>query len=226
MRGGRPSARVLRPLLFSLAVALLTFSLLHLAARTILPVSGVEVSGNRMYPERAAKSAVPSGESLLTLNVRAVEARIESNPWVKSVRVRKDWRSGIVAIEVEERRPVLKAEVEGESMVLALDGTELPGTGGEELRRVELDRDQVQDVLEVARTLESGGLRFEAVEQAGPGGFAAEVEGRPVVFGERVSPEQARALGEIMRRHPEASYFDLRSPGRVVVGAPGADVEV
>ncbi|QYJ14726.1 Cell division protein FtsQ [Rubrobacter xylanophilus DSM 9941] len=212
--------------MISATAALLTFLLLHLITRFVVPVSGVEVSGARVYPENIAKEAVPEGESLLTLNTRAVERRVESNPWVKSARVRKDWRSGIVAIEVEERRPVLKAEVEGRRVVLALDGTELPGTGGRSLRLVELDKDRVRDVLEAARTLEDGGLRFESVREAGPGGFAAEVEGRPVVFGERVSLEQARALGEIMRRHPEAPYFDLRSPGRVVVGAPGADVGV
>ncbi|BBL78949.1 hypothetical protein RxyAA322_08030 [Rubrobacter xylanophilus] len=226
MKGGRPPARVSRALVVSAAAALLTFLLLHLAARLVMPISGVEVSGTHVYPEGAAREAVPEGESLLTLNARAVEQQLESNPWVKSVRVRKDWRSGIVAIEVEERRPVLKAEVEGRSVVLALDGTELPGTGGRQLRRVELDRDRVRDVLEAARTLESEGLRFGGLREAGPGGFAAEVEGRRVVFGERLSPEQARALGEIMRRHPEAPYFDLRSPGRVVVGAPGADVGV
>jgi len=226
LRGGRPTSGVARALLVSATAALLTFFLLDVVARLVFPVAGVEVSGDHVYPEGAARSAVPHGESLLTLNTRAVERRIESNPWVKVARVRKEWRSGIVAVEVEERRPVLKAEVEGRSVVFALDGTELPGTGGRELSRVELDRDQVREVLEAARTLESGGLRFEAVEEAGPGGFAARVEGRPVVFGERVSLEQARALGEIMRRHPEASYFDLRSPGRVVVGASGADVEV
>ena len=62
---------------------------------------------------------------------------------------------------------------------------------------------------------------MESVDDAGPGGIAATVEGRRVVFGQEVSEEQARALADLMGRWREAAVFDLRSPGRVVVTADG-----
>ncbi len=187
------------------------------------PVTGIRVEGATMYPESDAWDAVSQHASLLTLNEEKLERRVESNLWVEGAEVIEDTESGIVTVEVEERRPVLDAEVEGERRTLALDGEELPGLGGVGLRRVELDEDQVGDVLRVGRVLKEGGLRMESVDHAGPGGIAATVEGRRVIFAEEVSGAQARALGEVMGRWREPAVLDLRSPGRVVVAAD-ADV--
>jgi hypothetical protein len=64
---------------------------------------------------------------------------------------------------------------------------------------------------------------MESVDAAGPGGIAATVEGRTVVFAGEVSEHQVRALDEVMGRWREGVVFDLRSPGRVVATA---DAEV
>lgn len=191
-----------------------------------LPVTGVQVAGARMFPESKAWNAVPARASLLTLNTASLERKIESNPWVKRAVVTKDWESGIVTVHVEERRVVLDAEVDGRRVILAENGAELPGPGGASLRRVELDEDQLGEILEFARVLESNGVRLDSVDEAGPGGIEASVEGRRVVFSGSVASGQARALKGIMEEHPEARIFDLRSPERVVVGGPsngGAD---
>ena len=187
------------------------------------PVTGIRVEGATMYPESDAWDAVSEHASLLTLNEEKLERRVEDNPWVEGAEVLEDNESGIVTVKVEERRPVLDAEVEGERRTLALDGGELPGLGGAGLARVELDEDQVGDVLRVGRVLREGGLQMESVDAAGPGGIAATVEGRKVVFAEDISEDQVRALGDVMGRWREAAVFDLRSPGRVVVTA---DAEV
>jgi cell division protein FtsQ len=121
-------------------------------------------------------------------------------------------------VEVEERRPVLDAEVDGRRVILASDGEKLPGLGGAGLGRVELDRDQVGEILEFARVLSASGVRLDSVDEVGPEGIEATVEGRSVIFSGGVGEGQARALTDIMRRHPEAATFDLRSPDRVVVG--------
>jgi len=118
---------------------------------------------------------------------------------------------------------VLDAEVGGERRTLAVDGGELPGLGGVGLATVELDEEQVGDVVRVGRVLGEGGLQMESVDAAGPGGIAATVEGRRVVFAEDVSEDQVQALGDVMGRWREVAVFDLRSPGRVVVTA---DAEV
>ena len=184
------------------------------------PVTGIQVEGARMYPEADAWTALPDHASLLTLNEEALERNVESDPWVEGARVSEDWESGIVTVEVEERRPVLDAEVDGRRVILSSDGEELPGLGGAGLGRVELDRDQLGEILKFARTLDASGLRLDSVDEAGPQGIEATVEGRRVVFSGGVSEGQAGALTGIMRRHPGAEIFDLRSPERVVVGGP------
>jgi hypothetical protein len=213
----------LRAVLISLLVALATTAAVVVVAYLSFPVTGIRVEGATMYPESDAWDAVSQHASLLTLNGERLERRVEANPWVEGAEVLEDNESGIVTVKVEERRPVLDAEVEGERKTLALDGGELPGLGGAGLTRVELDGDQVGDVVRVLRVLREGGLQMESVDAAGPGGIAATVEGRRVVFAEEVSEDQVQALGDVMGRWREAAVFDLRSPGRVVVTA---DAEV
>jgi hypothetical protein len=174
-----------------------------------------------MYPESEAWNAVPDHASLLTLNEEMLKRKVQSNPWVQGVKVNENWKSGIVTVQVKERRPVLYAEVEGRRIILSSDGKELPGLGGAGLARVELDRDQVGEILEFARVLNRSGVTLDSVDSIGAGGIEATVEGRPVIFSGDVAERQARALKEIMPEHPDARVFDLRSPDRVVVGAPG-----
>jgi hypothetical protein len=213
----------LRAVLISLLVAVATTAAVVVVAYLSFPVTGIRVEGATMYPESDAWDAVSQHASLLTLNEEKLELRVEANPWVEGAEVLEDNESGIVTVKVEEWRPVLDAEVEGERRALALDGGELPGLGGAGLARVELDEDQVGDVLRVGGVLREGGLQMESVDAAGPGGIAATVEGRRVVFAEEVSEDQVQALGDVMGRWREAAVFDLRSPGRVVVTA---DAEV
>jgi cell division septal protein FtsQ len=94
-----------------------------------------------MYPESEAAGAVSNHASLLTLNERMLEQKVESNPWVQGAEVNENWKSGIVTVQVEERRPVLDAEVDGREIILSSDGQELPGLGGASLENMELDRD-------------------------------------------------------------------------------------
>ena len=187
------------------------------------PVTGIRVEGATMYPESDAWDALSQHASLLTLNDEKLERKVEANPWVESAEVLEDNESGIVTVKVEERRPVLDAEVEGERKTLALDGGELQGLGRTGLAKVELDEDQVGDILRVGRVLREGGLQMESVDAAGPGGIAATVEGQRVVFAEEVSEDQVLALRNVMGRWRESAVFDLRSPGRLVVTA---DAEV
>jgi POTRA domain-containing FtsQ-type protein len=171
-----------------------------------------------MFPESEVWDAVPIRASLLTLNTASLEKEVESNLWVKGAVVTKNWESGIVTVQVEERRAVLDAEVDGRRVILSADGEELPGLGGASLRRVELDEDQLGDVLEFARIFEKNGVRIDSVDEVGPGGIKATVEGHRVIFSGDIGEGRARALGGIMSDHPEARIFDFRSPQRVVVG--------
>lgn len=207
----------LRSILISLVVAVVTTAVVVIVAYLSFPVTGIRVEGATMYPESDAWDAVSQHASLLTINEENLESRVESNPWVESAEVLKNNGSGIVTVKVEERRPVLDAEVEGERRTLSLDGSELPGLGGTGLDRVELDEDQVGDVLRVGRDLKEGGLQLRSVDRVGPGGIAATVDGRRVLFAGGVSEDQVRALGDLMDRWREPAVFDLRSSARVVV---------
>ena len=184
------------------------------------PVTGVRVEGARMYDASEAIDAVPDHASLLTLNNELLKDKVESNVWVQGARVNENWKSGIVTIQVEEHRPVLHAEVDGREIVLSSDGKELPGLGGVSLDRVELDLDQVGEILEFARTLHENGVGLDSVDGAGAEGIRTTVQGRPVIFSGDVDDGQAMALKIIISHHPDAGFFDLRSPDRVVVGAP------
>ena len=211
--------RLLQPIAISVVVALLTALAALIACYLLFPVTGVEVKGARMYPESEAWRAVPEHASLLLLNLDALERQIESNPWVKGAKVLKDWDSGIVTVEVEERKAVLDGDVGGRRVVLSADGTELPSLGGAGLKRVGLDEVQLEEILKMGEVLEENGVVLDSIDGVGADGVEATVEGRRVLFGGEVESGQARALKDLVEEHADAPYFDLRSPGRVVIGA-------
>jgi hypothetical protein len=214
-----PLGRFLRPLAISVVVALLTASVALIVSYLLFPVTGVEVKGARMFPESEAWEAVPEHASLLLLNLDALERRIKDNPWVKGVEMMKDWESGIVTVEVEERRAVLDGDLGGRRIVLSADGTELPGLGGAALKRVGLDEVQLEEILRIGEVLEENGVVLDSVDGVDAGGIEATVEGRRVLFGVEVGEGQARTLKGLIEQYPEAPYFDLRSPERVVIDA-------
>jgi hypothetical protein len=212
--------RLLRAVVLSAAVAALTAVVVYAGAYLLFPVTGLEVTGARMFPESEAWRALPDRASLLTLNTGALERRIESNPWVQGVEVLKNWESGIVTVEVKERRAVLSGLLNGREVFYSADGAELPGLGGARLGRVELDAGRLEEILSIAVALDESGAGLESVDGAGANGVTVIVDGRRVLSSGDVGRDQARALEGIMEEHPEAPYFDLRSPGRVVVGEP------
>jgi hypothetical protein len=209
---------LLRAVVLSATVAALTAIVVYAGAYLLFPVTGLEVTGARMFPESEAWQSLPDHASLLTLNTGALERRIESNPWVQGVEVLKNWESGIVTVEVKERRAVLSGLLNGREVFYSADGAKLPGLGGARLGRVELDAGRLEEILDIVVALDESGARLESVDGAGANGVTVIVDGRRVLSSGNVGRDQARALEGIMEEHPEAPYFDLRSPGRVVVG--------
>lgn len=201
-------------------MAVLTALVALVVSYLFFPVSGMEVKGARMFPESEAWEAIPEHASLLSLNTDSIERRIESNPWVKGAEVIKDWESGIVTVQVEERKAVLDGDFDGRRIVLAADGTKLPGLGGASLARVGIDDEvQLEEISNVGKVLEESGVVLDSIDMVGTGGVEATVEGRRVHFAGEVGDGQARVLKDLMEEQPGASYFDLRSPERVVTAA-------
>ena len=210
--------KLLRPIAISAVVAVLTAFVVLIVSYLLFPVTGVEVQNARMFPESEAWEAVPSYASLLTLNEEALERQIETNPWVKGAEMSKDWDSGIVTVEVEEHSVALNGELGERRVVLAEDGTELPSLGGAELERIGLDEARLKEILGVVEVLEGNGVGLDSVDGVGAGGIMTTVEGRRVLFAGEARSPQVRTLKGLMEEYPEALYFDLRSPERVVVG--------
>jgi cell division protein FtsQ len=200
-------------------VAALTALSAFIVSYLLYPMTGIEVRGARMFPQSEAWEAAPNHANLLSLNTNILEKQVESNPWVKGARVSKDWESGIVTVEVEERKAVLDGDLGGRRIVLAADGTELPGLGGASLKQVALDEARLEEILRIGEVLEETGVMLDSIDGVGAGGIEATVEGRRVLFGREVGDGQARALVGFMKKHPEVPHFDLRSPERIVIGA-------
>jgi hypothetical protein len=216
--------KFLRPVAISGTVAVLTAFAALTVSYLLFPVTGVEVKGARMFPESEAWKAFPKHASLLLLNLDALERRIESNPWVKGAEVLKDWESGIVTVEVEERRPVIDGDLGGRRIVLSADGTELPGLGGVGLVRIAIDEVQLEEILRVGEVLDENEVALDSVDSVDAKGVEATVEGRRILFAGDIGDGQVRALEGLIEEHPETPYFDLRSPERVVIGAePGEE---
>ena len=215
--------KFLRSVAISAVVAALTALSAFVVSYLLYPVTGIEVQGARMFPQSEAWKAVPNYANLLSLNTDTFEKQIESNPWVKGARVSKDWESGIVTVEVEERKAALNGDLGGRRVVLAADGTELPGLGGASLKRVALDEARLEEIMRIGEVLEENGVVLDSIDGVGAGGIEATVEGRRVLFGGGVEDGQARSLVGFMKKHPEAPHFDLRSPGRIVAGAEKPD---
>ena len=162
--------QLVRPVCLSVAVAALTAIVVYIGAYLSYPVTGVQVEGTRMLPETRVLGSISDRASLLTLNPDLLERRIKSDPWVESVRVLKNWESGIVTVKVEERRPILRSEVGGREVVYAVDGTELPRLGGAYLPVVELNEERLENVLNSGSTLEGNDAPVDSIVGAGPGG--------------------------------------------------------
>ena len=218
-----PLRKFLQPVAISTAIAILTAHVAFIVSYLLYPVSGIQVQGARLFPESEVWEAVPNYASLLFLDAEVLERQLESNLWVEGVKVLKDWKSGIVTVEVEERRAVLNGDLGGRRVVLSADGTRLPGLGGASLERVGLDEAQLEKISKVGEVLEENGVVLDSVDEVGAGGVEATVAGRRVLFNKRVDEGQAQALTKVMNEYPEASYFDLRSPNRVVVGAESGE---
>lgn len=213
---------VLRKICVSLAVAILAFITVFIISYLLFPVTGIEVHGERMLPQKEAKQAIPDHTSLLTLNSWTLERRLKSNPWVKDVRVYRDWNSGIVTVEVKEHHAAMKARLKSGKEFLAEDGTQLPDAGGAKLKTIDLDRGRLEEVAAAMKVLENNGVGVESIKRVDAGGVEAIAEGKILRFSDHVEPRQAQALNLLLKSQSDAHVFDLRSPERVVVGPLGA----
>jgi len=72
-------------------------------------VKGVEISGAPTSAVQVAiekQSQVAVGQQLARVNPQSAARKIEKSPWIKDVKISRDWLSGVVRIEVTPREPL------------------------------------------------------------------------------------------------------------------------
>lgn len=192
-----------------------------IAAYLLYPVNKIEVKGAKMLPESEVRAAIGDHASMATLNPRVVERKLKANPWVYSVSLLKNWDSGIVTVQVEERRAVLNGVLGGQKIILAEDGTRLPGLGGARLPVIPLNQRQLDDITNSMKVLRENGVVVNSVDEVGAGGTVVSVKSQQVIFAGEVQQGQAQTLSQLIKDNPGARRFDLRTPQRVVISYDG-----
>jgi cell division protein FtsQ len=114
------------------AVALLLAALFGLSYTPLVSVARVDVDGVVEIDPTLLESVVDGakGSSIVWLDLAAMRARLEADPWVRKVRVSRDWPR-TVRIEIVERRPVASfAGPDGQVRVVDSDGRVLAVLSG------------------------------------------------------------------------------------------------
>lgn len=107
-RRWRQRLRRLRPFLYAALVLVLAGAAVWLVYfSSVLTVRDVSVRGSTSVPATRveAVAAVPKGRQLARVDLRAIEARVETIPAVRSASVSRSWPH-TVAISIIERTPV------------------------------------------------------------------------------------------------------------------------
>jgi len=114
------------------AVALVLAALFGLSYTPLFSVSRVDVDGAVEIDPTLLQSVIDNtkGSSIVWLDLASVRARLEADPWVRKVRVSRDWPHTI-RIELVERRPVASfAGPDGQVRVVDGDGRVLAVLSG------------------------------------------------------------------------------------------------
>ena len=113
-------------------VVLVSAALFGLSYTPLVAVDRVEVDGALEVDATRLQSVVDTtkGSSIVWLDLAALRARLEADPWVRKVRVSRDWPH-TVRIEIVERRPVASfAGPDGQVRVVDGDGRVLAVLSG------------------------------------------------------------------------------------------------
>jgi len=212
----------------------------RLASAGYFRLETIEVRGNRTLPAHLVQEAagVAPGASLLRVDLRAVRARIEADPRVRTASVGRRLPDTLV-VEVSERVPV--ALVRGASDLIvdregAVVGEHPIGVGpalpvitgvaaaaGQLTARGREDLAAGLALLDAIRAV--GFPALSAIERIDVGAPEEAViiplSGRPIVRVGRGSPRERLARWRLVApdmasRWPELEYVDLRADGQVV----------
>jgi hypothetical protein len=199
-----------------------------------LKVAHVEVRGSHFLSEAEVRDLLgPAlGENILSLDIARLTARLRSSPWVAEATVARSLPDTL-RVQVRERAPLALAEVErlylmdGEGVLIDVYG---PQTAGFDLPIVrglaradeEGRRQRAQRAGELLRDLGplAGELSELEVDEKGDVKVVLRGAGERLLLGG--PPYRARLLdylglrAELLKRCPDAEWFDLRFRDRIV----------
>ena len=187
---------------------------------------------------RLEASDVVAGVPTLSVKVDAVQAELESDPWIKDSRVVVQW-PGHVEVDVIEYVAIASVQtgstwvlVSGEGSVLETLNERAPGLGSVTMLTEQLrPGQQVTDVNVAGAVLFIGriGDRISAptVVWTDGDGLIATVDGYRVRIGPAVDVEAkaAAVVAVLADGLPEGSIIDVVSPTRPAVAIPQPEVE-
>jgi len=102
------SRKLLSPYLVIASVIMIALAYL-LGWSSVFSVKSVEITGaptSQVGAEIEKSSQIASGQQLARVNPQSVARKIEKFPWVKDVKISRNWLSGVVAIELTPRQPL------------------------------------------------------------------------------------------------------------------------
>jgi cell division protein FtsQ len=193
----------------------------------VLAVAGTQVTGTRLLARAdvRAAAAVPTGVPLATIDLAAVEKRVERLPAVKSVDVSRAWPDR-VRLDVTERRAVAVVEPVGGGRLRGIDAS------GVQFRDF-ATRPKKLPMIRSGSSADTAALA-EAATVAGslPAGLAARVSyvevrsldritlsmrsGHQVLWGSAGdSRDKARVLDVLLGQ--KACYYDVSVAGQPVI---------
>lgn len=201
----------------------------------LLSVQDIAVDGatNADVDGLLEQTGVVVGTPLMDLDLDGAATAIESDPWVVSATVGRDWPNGVV-VSVLEREPIGWVRTPDTWQHVAIDGgvvatSEVPEPGWPVLvafQRAATDYagdPQIRGMLEFMAALRPD-LAETAVIQEVEGGFDAVIGGFDVRLGTGDRPtEKAAAVAAMIDRGLEAgSVITVMAPDQPAVLAPGA----
>ena len=221
--------RAVRRLLVGLAAVALVAGLVWLVFFSdVLAVEGAEVRGADVLEaaEVEAAAQVPVGEPLATVDLDAIEARVEDLAAVRSAAASRSWPDQ-VRIEVTERVAVAVVSWEGQWRGLDEQGVlfrTFPARP-EDLLEVQMSASTPAEALAESAAVISalpaellGRVRF--VEVGSVDGIALHLKGGALVnWGSADESEDKVAVLTVLldRRGPAAREYDVTAPGRPTI---------
>jgi cell division protein FtsQ len=95
---------------------------------TLRSANQVDIEGNRLLTQEALKQLVPVAypQSIFQVQPGAIAAKLEASAPVRSVVVTRTLFPARITIQVQERDPVAKAEIDGQMGLVDADGAWMP----------------------------------------------------------------------------------------------------